>query len=222
MRDLNSQVARVLNHRLDRCENLFNREGYVAFELESGDVVGHLAYLAANPTAAGLVKDPDDWPGQLSLPDDFNQPPQRVYQPEAGFYGRGQSKTYPAHVDLELTLPPGFESQDSFLNAFRFQLKAHLDVARRKRGPGHVWPPTHSLPRVDPFSAPPGSRRPTFKVRPHLAKSASVERKQDLKSWREAYRHALYAWQAGAREVVFPAGTFLMGRLHRARVAPLH
>ena len=222
MRDLNSQIARVLNHRLGRGENLFNREGYEAWELESDDVIGHLAYVAANPTDSGLVKDPADWPGLISLPDDFERAPRRVYQPEAGFYGRGQSKTYPAHVDLELTLPPGCESKQSLLQAFRFTLEAKLEAAHRKWGPAHVWPPIQSLRRVDPFSAPRDGTRPTFTVRPHLAKGASAERKQDLKAWREAYSHALYAWRSGVREVVFPAGTFLMRRLHRARIAPLH
>ena len=222
MRDLNSQVARILNFRFGRGENLFSRDGYEAWELESDDLAGHLAYVAANPVAAGLVRDPADWPGLLSLPEDYERGPRRVSQPEAGFYGRGQSSRYPEQVELRLTPPPGTESLGAFLAEFRYQLDAELQGALSDLGPDHVWPPRSALPRVDVNQAPPGGTKPDFQIRPHLAKGASAERKRELKAWREAYSHALYAWRHGAREVEFPAGTFLMRKLHRARVAPLH
>ena len=222
MRDLNSKLARILNFRHGRSEALFSREGYLAWELAPDEVTAHLAYVAANPVAAGLVWDPARWPGLISLPEDFERPAQRVSQPEAGFFGRGPSKAYPAQVELELTLPPGYATRAAFLRDFRFHLEAELEGARRDQGPGHVWSPPAALSRIDPFSAPSGARPPDFSRRPHLGKGACAERRAELKAWREAYAHALYAWRAGVREVLFPAGTFLMRRLHRAQIAPLH
>ena len=221
MRDFNSQVARILNARLGRGENLFSRDGYEAWELGSEDLVPHLAYVAANPVAAGLVSDPARWPGLLSLPEDFGAPGRRAVQPEAGFYGRGPSKRYPQQVRLELTLPPGIESPEAFLRDLRREVAVQVEAARSER-PGQVYLPPSALARVDPQSAPPGGTRPDFQVRPHLARGASREWKAELKAWREAYSHALYAWKAGVRTVTFPPGTYLMRRLHRAKVAPLH
>lgn len=171
--------------------------------------------------AAGLVSDPAHWPGLISLPADFDRP-RRIAQPESGFFGRGRSKAYPDHVELELTLPPGYDSREAFLTDFRFHLAAELEGARRDLGPGHVYPPKAAIQSQDPCSAPPGGTIPDFTTQPHLAKAASPERKAGLKAWREAYAHALYAWRHGVRDVAFPPGTFLMRRLHRARVAPLH
>ena len=222
LRDLNSKLARILNFSLDRGEALFTREGYEAWELATEDVAAHLAYVAANPVAAGLVHDPAQWPGLTSLPEDFERAPRSVAQPEAGFFGRGPSAVYPKEVQLELTLPPGYDSRESFLTDFRFHLQAELEGARRDLGPGHVWKPKAAHQGQDPFAAPAGGTRPDFQVRPHLAKAASPERKAGLKAWREAYAHALYAWRCGVREVLFPPGTFLMRRLHRVKVAPLH
>ena len=219
MRDLNSQVARILNFRLERRENLFSRDGYEAWQLDTEDVVGHLAYLAANPVEAGLVRDPADWPGLLSLPASFSSGPRRAYQPEQGFYGRGRSKRYPEFVDLELTLPPNMTSEDTFVRDFQRQLDARVQAALRSRR-SRVWPPISALRSVDPHWVPPGETRPDFQVRPHLAKGASPERKRALQAWREAYKHAIYAWKAGVRDVQFPPGTYLMRHLHKARVAP--
>lgn len=222
MRDLNAQVARVLNARFGRGENLFSSRGYEAWELESNEVAGHLAYVINNPVAAGLVRAPAEWPGLISLPEDYERGPRRVRQPEVGFYGRGPSKALPEQVDLELTPPPGYATPAAFVADLRFHLQAETQASLADFGPGHVWLPPAALRDQDPKSAPPGGTRPTFQIRPHLARGASAERRAELKAWREAYAHALYAWRAGVRDVVFPAGTFRMARLHRARVAPLH
>ena len=220
MRDFDSRVAKVINARLGRSEALFSRDGYEAWELETDDVIGHLVYVALNPVEAGLVRDPAAWPGLLSLPEGCLAPPRRVRQPPRGFYGSGPSKAYPAQVDLVLSPPPGFLSPEAFVRSFRGALDLALPAALAAADPGKVWPPRASLAKVDPFSCPPGGTRPDFQVRPHLPREASLERKLGLKAWREAYAHALYAWRAGVREVVFPPGTYLMRRLHRVQVAP--
>jgi hypothetical protein len=41
---------------------------------------------------------------------------------------------------------------------------------------------------------------------------------KNVRAFRLAYREALGSWRNGAREVGFPPGTWLMVRLHRARV----
>jgi hypothetical protein len=46
-----------------------------------------------------------------------------------------------------------------------------------------------------------------------------IERLAQLVSFATQYRAALAAWREGVRDVLFPAGTYLMRVLHGARCA---
>lgn len=60
-------VAAALNVSLARVENLWAAEATNVVKLEHGDdILDKLAYMIANPVAAGLVKDPADWPGAIT------------------------------------------------------------------------------------------------------------------------------------------------------------
>jgi hypothetical protein len=51
-------------------ENLWSAEHYHRLELASDeDVIDKIAYVAANPTEAGLVESPEEWPGVMLLPE---------------------------------------------------------------------------------------------------------------------------------------------------------
>ena len=73
----------------------------------------------------------------------------------------------------------------------------------------------------NPFSRPaPGE--PRRQLSPRVAcrdKWKRIEALQRLVQFRGAYAEALAAWRAGVREVVFPAGTWLMRVLHGAPCA---
>ena len=66
---LNKHVAKAINARLGRWENLFDSGKYSAVALEDqGAVRDKLAYTLANPVDAGLVEKARQWPGCWSHP----------------------------------------------------------------------------------------------------------------------------------------------------------
>ena len=70
LRELHRTVAKALNAAQGEWENLWSAESYHALELGADeDVIDKVAYVAANPTEAGLVETPEEWPGVMLLPD---------------------------------------------------------------------------------------------------------------------------------------------------------
>jgi putative transposase len=60
-------LAKAQNASLGRWENLWSSDKTSAVLLVSDtDLLDKMAYTLANPTVAGLVKAPDDWPGVIS------------------------------------------------------------------------------------------------------------------------------------------------------------
>jgi hypothetical protein len=74
----------------------------------------------------------------------------------------------------------------------------------------------HRVLAQNPFSRPPPGE-PRFGLKPRVAsrdKWKRIERLMQLVSFAKEYRAALAAWRAGARDVLFPPGTYLMRVLH--------
>jgi len=78
-------VAKSQNASLGRWENLWASDKTSVVQLVAdNDVLEKMAYTLANPTVAGLVKAPNDWPGVISkhfgeereieMPDHFFDP----------------------------------------------------------------------------------------------------------------------------------------------------
>jgi hypothetical protein len=62
-------LAKAQNASLDRCrwENLWSSDKTsVVLLVSDEDVLEKMAYVIANPTAAGLVRSPCDWPGVIT------------------------------------------------------------------------------------------------------------------------------------------------------------
>jgi hypothetical protein len=62
-------------------------------------------------------------------------------------------------------------------------------------------------------------RNPTFAVG-RGQREAFFEAVLELRTFRKAYRLALDHWRTGARNVLFPVGTWLMHWLHRVDTVP--
>jgi putative transposase len=71
MQYLDSLVARAVNASLGRFERFWANDGsYSAVEpIDPADVVGKIAYVLANPVAAGLVRRAAQWPGLWTAPE---------------------------------------------------------------------------------------------------------------------------------------------------------
>lgn len=221
MRDLNSLVARAVNASLGRFEGFWADDGsYSAVEpLTSSDVLGKIAYVLANPVAAGLVKGGADWPGLWSAPEQIGTTKLIVRKPKRFFDPKGY---LPEAVELELTVPPGFASAEEFRAQLTAELRALEEEAQRKiAAEGRRFLGAARVLAQNPFARPsPGE--PRFELKPRIAarnKWKRIEGLLRLRSWEQQYQAARTRWCAGVRDVLFPAGTWLMRVLHGAQCA---
>lgn len=217
MRDLDNMLSRVLNQRLKRRGRLWESTPYAAWILETEeDVLSQLAYVAANPVEANVVRQPDQWPGLVSLPGDFTTP-QRCLPPPGGLFESGRT-SLPEAAILELHVPPASAAPSKARFAARFQ--AVLDAVVHEICSSRTAPfaGRRSVFKLDPFSAPLTNATPTFSSAPSLS-NASRERKQELKAFRSAYAETRAVWNTN-KAVVFPQGTFYVVQFAGAKSVP--
>jgi REP element-mobilizing transposase RayT len=214
---LDSLVARALNASLGRWEAFWAPNSYSAVVLATpDDVVAKAAYVLANPVAAGLVRHGHLWPGLWSAPDQVGAGVLRARRPVHFFDPAGY---LPNEVDLELTVPPGFASATEFrerLDAAVVELE-RVAVRTHREFLGAV--------RVlaQKATGRPGTREARRGLNPRVAardKWKRVEALVRLVEFLQAYREAWTARQRGVRDVVFPAGTYLLRVAHGVPCLP--
>ncbi len=221
MQYLDSLVARAVNASLGRFEGFWASDGsYSAVEpLDPTDVLAKIAYVLANPVAAGLVKRGAEWPGLWTAPEQIGTTRLTARRPKGFFDPKGY---LPETVELELTVPPGFASADEF----RAQLAAALSALEEKyqQEGASQGRRVLGLARVlaqNPFARPaPGE--PRFRMKPRIAardKWKRIEGLFRLETFEQQYRGARVAWLSGVRDVVFPAGTWLLRIMHGVQCA---
>ena len=210
---LNKHVAKAINARLGRWENLFDNSKYSAVRLEDeGAVRAKLAYTLANPVEAGLVKKARKWPGCWSDPSRIDGAPISVLRPEGFFRSRG---AMPGSVRLQLSRPPCFEhmSKMAFRSMVCDDLSARESAARdRLAEEGRGFLGVRGVRAQDPFDSP-RSRAPRRKLNPRIAcrdKWKRVEAIGRRRAFLEGYRQAFAMWREGNKAVIFPAGTYWM------------
>jgi hypothetical protein len=187
-------------------------------------VIDKLAYVMANPVAAGLVHRARDWPGLTVLPNDLGRRTFVVDRPNDFF--DPQNPKWPDRVDVSLTVPPALSHLDD--QAFREAVSQALAAREREakdevRARGWQVLGSRRIRQLSPYRRAQSSeeilsRNPTFAVGRGQA-HAFLTAVQALRAFRRAYREAFEQWRAGYRSVVFPQGTWCMCRLHSARVA---
>ena len=184
-------------------------------------VVEKIAYVLANPVAAGLVRHAHEWPGAKVLVDEIGQGTLRASRP--GVYLN--PKKWPAEAELPISLPPGVEpaQASSFRDQIatevaRLEAATHTEIAERRRGVlGAERARTVSPARRATTPEPRFDRNPTFAVGRDQG-DAWRRAAAAVRAFQASYRAALEQWCAGVRSVVFPAGTWLMRALHNAAV----
>jgi REP element-mobilizing transposase RayT len=213
MRDLNSLVARAVNASLGRFENFWARDSgtYSAVEpLAPSDVLGKIAYVLANPVAAGLVKHGAEWPGLWIALEKIGAAKLTARRPKQFFDPKGY---LPEVVELEVAVPPGFATANEFRE--RLADEFHDIEATHRWGIASQGRRFLGVARVlaqSPFARPaPGE--PRFELNPRIAardKWRRIEGLFRMKDFEKRYRESRVSGCAGIRDVVFPAGTYLM------------
>lgn len=195
----------------------------VRLETEAA-IVEKIAYVLANPVAAGLVRRAEDWPGAKVIVREIGQGIIHARRPEV--YLNRKNRKWPEQATLPITLPPGIEAARApdfrrlvAAELSRLESQARAEVGSRGQrflgadGASAVPPttrPTTAEPTVD--------RNPTFAVGRNQG-DARQKAADAVRVFRASYRAALDRWRTGARDVVFPAGTWWMRVFHGAAVA---
>jgi putative transposase len=220
MQYLDSLVARAVNASLGRFEGFWAAgTSYSAVEpLDPEDVVAKIAYVLANPVAAGLVRCGTEWPGLWSAPEQVGSR-LAASRPKHFFSASG---TMPESVELELRTPPGFASADTFRSALAVALRALEEKHQHERmSRGRRFLGAARVLAQNPLARP-LTREPRFELKPRIAARDKWKRIEGIfrvKDFLRAYRQAFDERRAGAANVVFPAGTYLLRVLHGVQCA---
>ncbi|MBK9517634.1 MAG: hypothetical protein IPO09_09830 [Anaeromyxobacter sp.] len=210
-RDLGSTVARALNAALGRWESFWAPGSYSAVALQSAeDVLDKMAYVLANPVAAGLVRRGAEWPGLWSAPSTVGAGTREVRRPDHYFRKEGPA---PRTAPLKLVCPKGLGSVEALRRRLADALTEREDRAARELAEaGRSFMGARKVLAQSPFARPaPGEPRRGLK--PRVASRDKWKRLEAigrLKAFLAEYREAWRAFKAGAREVVFPDGTYGM------------
>jgi putative transposase len=213
-------VAKSQNASLGRWENLWASGKTSVVQLaDDNDVLEKMAYTVANPTVAGLVKTPHDWPGVISKR--FGEEreitmPDRFFDPDGAL---------PETVTLRFVRPRIYdELSDSELQGY-----LNAEVAKRvKRAREDMR--LRGLPFVGSdailrqrFDAAPKTPAPRRNPSPQIAAKSTPARIRAIKAMLEfvrEYRAAWNEWRNGNPATLFPAGTYALRVYAHLNCAP--
>ncbi len=208
-------IAKCQNAVLRRWENLWSSEKTsVVYLAAEQDVLDKMAYVIANPTAAGLVRSPDDWPGVITRRLGERQ---TIEMPDH-FFDEGNTETDFDDVHLEFVRPGIFEHlSDEELNRKLFDAVAERVRKARAamRSAGKSFLGVAGVLR-QAFTAAPATAEVRRKLNPRVAAANPLIRVAVLHALQQflaRYRQAWMAWREGKPDVLFPFGTYAL-RVH--------
>jgi putative transposase len=214
-------VAKAQNASLGRWENLWSSDKPSVVRLGSDDdIVEKMAYALANPTTAGLVKSPMQWPGLITRRLGESR---TVDMPDVFFDDDGD---LPHEVVIEFVRPDVFpELDDAAVNRLLFEaISRRVRQAREKmQTQGKAFLGPKRVLKLA-FSASPRTPAPRRNPNPHVACRSThirVRMLAQLRQFRARYREAWLAWRTGDRTIHFPAGTYALRVQQGAACEPL-
>jgi putative transposase len=212
--------AKAQNASLGRWENLWSSEKTsVVLLVSDEDVLEKMAYTMANPTAAGLVRAPTEWPGVITtrigergtidMPDVF-------FNPEGAL---------PQTVELAFTRPPVCRHLEELQVARRLAIAVERRVREAREAlvrQGRKFLGAKVVLQQS-FDAVPKTAEPRRNHNPRVAAAHTPERVlaiRNLVAFVRAYRAAWHAWRHGKRDQIFPPGTYALRIYARVACAP--
>ena len=218
---LHAMIARATNQLRGRFGALFDRRQPGVVELADRDVLlEHLCYVAANPTAAGLVEHGRDYPGARTNPQDFVTA-RTIERPATAFF---QDSSLPESVTLRLEVPPGFHdlAPSEFAGRFASRLgEVETELRRAWRAQGRSFLGKQALKRKSWKDTPKSKlQRGRGTIRPRVAATTKAGRVAVLNRLADFVRdhaEALATFRRGDRGVSFPLGTWAAVRRFGAR-----
>jgi putative transposase len=231
---LDGVVARALNVHYGRSESFWAPGSYSAVTLGDRDaILDKIAYTITNPVAAGLVADPAEWPGLISLPEHVGVRTVSATRPSIFFRttndaddaadgsararrrrAKPAAEPLPDRASIAITKPRAFYdvTDAAYRRLLRAAVDEHLTKIRTRRAAEGLtgWLGAKKVLAQDPFDSP----RPTSpdgSLNPRIACKDRWRRVQLLTTqrafWQE-YREARDRYRTGDRDVLFPPGTY--------------
>ncbi|HEU5059739.1 MAG TPA: hypothetical protein VFU21_24575 [Kofleriaceae bacterium] len=214
---LNKLVAKCMNAMHGRWENFWASEpvSYVRL-LDDEAIIDKIAYTLCNPVQEGLVERAQEWPGlRLGRPGSY-----AVRRPAAFFREEGPM---PAAIALELTPAPleGASGREAQRRIDRAVADRELAARNSVRASGRRFVGRRAIIEQVPFVSP-ATREPRRELSPRVASRNKWLRIETLLEGADFVRQhakALASWCNRKRDVVFPAGTYLMRVRHQVHCA---
>ena len=211
--DLYKNLARCTNDmRNKRKGPVFDNSRDNSLELlTEAKVIEYAAYCVLNPVKAGLVKEPEQWPGVCVLPKQMGCLVIDAERPPVYF---SRLTDMPKKVKLRITVPPCFADltapqwQKIVLDAVEEE-KRQIHASFAAEGKGFIGPnrllSNHAWTDVPTTPAGDSGRPPRWAGPPEARK----RRRQEYNDFREANFAACNRFQRGAK-TVFPMGSWWM------------
>ncbi len=218
---LNTEVAKAGSALIGRWDGFWEPgRSYSAVELlDAKAVVEKLAYTWANPVSSRLVRRARRWPGSTSARRRFGETVV-ARRPESGYYA---NSVQPESYSFQLEAPPHMDPIECDMLVRTRVRRLEKETENAVRGGGAKFLGEKRVLRQNPYDSPTTwekrrGRNPTFASRD---KWARIEAAQRNKEWLAAYRAALEGLRQGVKDVLFPAGTWLMVRRYSCRCEPM-
>ena len=207
-------------------EEVFNKKSTgVHMLLTPEAVLESIAYLIANPVAAGAVRYAKDWPGAHTRPAEVGTRIVVVKRPS--HYFDPKNPKWPDELELRLEMPAALDldygpelARERIAARVRHKEHQAWNEARRTGrsfiGPRRLLRLPH-VKRATSYEVF-GSLNPQFAAAGNLV--AATEAVSRLRAFMAQYQRALAQWMAGDRNACFPQGTWWMRVCHGARCGP--
>ncbi len=214
MHMLNLNSAKCLNVNHGRRGSIWDPQAkYSRVLVEGVDTVwDKLVYLIANPLRARLVYKPELWPGLISLPEDIGGKTYKFKRPEVFF---SENSDAPEMVEGKLSLPPELNhlSEKEFQNTLQAKVNQEVhEIHSEMRWNGQKVLGVKKVLAAKITDRPKGPRPPR-EINPKIAckdKKRRMELIEEEKEFQKEYEVARIKFQNGDRNVLFPAGTYLL------------
>ena len=226
LRDVNRSVANVINARYRTSGSVFQQEPSKVKLHGWAAVVDKVAYVIANPVAAGAVRDPREWPGLRTRVADMGRSVVHATRPEHYF---GRRKTLPADASFAVEMPPivvEARGEEGARAALEEGLKAKLDEARAEVSrQGRIYQGAKRAEKVSPFKQAGayevfGARNPDLSTY-GLSPEDAMRVKGDYIAFHVAYQDSRLRMLRGEVDVRWPPGTWAMVRHFGQRGSPM-
>ena len=211
--------AKCQNALRGRWENFWSSEQTSVVRLvDSRDALEKMIYALTNPVKDGLVEKAHHWPGVSSLASSLYGKELVASRPKHFFRDEG---SMPDKTTLLFPRPRGFEqlsaTEFATLIADRVRQVEAIAVAERGRNGGAIVGRAAILRQA--WTARPQDREPRRNLDPRIAARSKWSRIEALvrnRAFHAAYVIARTRFLEGARDVLFPAGTYWLQRFVRA------